>query len=522
MYLGFDFSTQQIKAIATDDNLTVVFDDHIKFDVDLPEFCTNGGVHIHDDQVTVTAPTAMWVKALDMLLDKMKTAGFDFSKVVSLSGDGQQHGSVYWKTGARKALNNLHVDKLMYDQLKDNFSFPNSPVWMDASTSKQILELQDAVGGAMELARITGSRGFERFTGNQIMKLYQTDKEGYGNTERISLVSNFAASLFLGDYAPIDLSDGSGMNLLDIRQKLWDKTCLEACAPNLASKLGDPVPSKTVIGNVSSYLVSKYGFSEDCKVVAFTGDNPASLAGLAPREGDIMVSLGSSDTVFLWIPTATPGLHGHIFVNPLDQNTFMGLVCFKNGSLTREIVMNRCAEGSWETFNEMVQNTRPGNGGHIGFFFEVPEIQPVVKGTFLFDEYDHKIDCFAPEVEARAVLESQFLSRLMYANLCGLQIGVQSRVLATGGASANPVILQVIADIFKCSVYTLDVPNSAALGNCYRAKHALMEPGTLFLEAVKHLPPPVCKAEHTPGTELVYKTMMSRYQKLEAHITTLS
>ena len=27
-------------------------------------------------------------------------------------------------------------------------------------------------------------------------------------------------------------------------------------------------------GSISSYFVEKYGFSQECKVVAFTGDNP--------------------------------------------------------------------------------------------------------------------------------------------------------------------------------------------------------------------------------------------------------
>jgi len=40
-------------------------------------------------------------------------------------------------------------------------------------------------------------------------------------------VSNFLASLFLGDYAPIDWSDGSGMNLLNIHTKDWEDLLLE-------------------------------------------------------------------------------------------------------------------------------------------------------------------------------------------------------------------------------------------------------------------------------------------------------
>ena len=50
---------------------------------------TVGGVHVHADQLTITVPTAMMVKALDMLLDRMAEAKFPFEKVLAIGGDNQ-------------------------------------------------------------------------------------------------------------------------------------------------------------------------------------------------------------------------------------------------------------------------------------------------------------------------------------------------------------------------------------------------------------------------------------------------
>ena len=46
-----------------------------------------GGVCTHEDNLTVTVPTAMLLKTLDKLLDKMVGAGFNFGKVVAIGGD---------------------------------------------------------------------------------------------------------------------------------------------------------------------------------------------------------------------------------------------------------------------------------------------------------------------------------------------------------------------------------------------------------------------------------------------------
>lgn len=56
---------------------------------------------------------------------------------------------------------------------------------------------------------------------------------------------------------------------------------LQVCGDeSLKDKLGEPIPSASVVGTISPYYVQRYGFKSDCKVVAFTGDNCSALAGM--------------------------------------------------------------------------------------------------------------------------------------------------------------------------------------------------------------------------------------------------
>ena len=51
----------------------------------------------------------------------------------------------------------------------------------------------------------------------------------------------------------------------------------------------------------------------------------------------------------------TPGLEGHFFPNPVEPHSHMVMLCYKNGSLSREAVAKRCCDGNWDTFASQLQ-----------------------------------------------------------------------------------------------------------------------------------------------------------------------
>ncbi|XP_021754646.1 xylulose kinase-like [Chenopodium quinoa] len=482
-FLGFDSSTQSLKATVLDSNFNTVAAELVHFDSELPHYKTKDGVY-RDPSVNgrIVSPTLLWVEALDIMLNKLSKK-IDFGKVAAVSGSGQQHGSVYWKNESLSILSSLDPKKQLVEQFAEAFSIKESPIWMDSSTTEQCRKIEEAVGGAQELSSLTGSRAYERFTGPQIRRIYETQPEVYSQTERISLVSSFMASLLIGGYASIDETDGAGMNLLDIKQRIWSKKALDATAPSLEEKLGKPAPAYAVAGFIASYFVERYQFSKNCLVIQWSGDNPNSLAGLTLNTpGDLAISLGTSDTVFGITDEPQPRLEGHVFPNPVDTKGFMVMLCYKNGSLTREDIRNQYAEKSWDVFNRYLQQTPPLNDGKLGFYYKEHEILPplpvgyhryILKnftGDTVDDVVEHEVNEFDAPSEVRALVEGQFLSMRAHVERFGMPFPPR-RLIATGGASANECILGSLASIFGCGIYTVERPDSASLGGALRAAH---------------------------------------------------
>jgi xylulokinase len=313
----------------------------------------------------------------------------------------------------------------------------------------------------------------------------------------------------------IDHGDGAGMNLMNLEKLDWDAGLLDATAPGLAEKLPPLAPSATVAGPVAPYFVKSHGLPESCQVVLSTGDNPSSLVGMGATDpGKVVISLGTSDTLFAAMPRplTDPHGYGHVFGNPAGG--FMSLICFRNGSLAREALREQLGLSDWSAFDhEGLATTRPGNSGNIMLPFFGPEITPrldasgpVRRGTPEFEAGEN------PPAQVRALLEGQFLNMRLQSRWMELDI---SEIRLTGGASQNDGIAQLVADIFQAPVERLAIADSAALGAAIRAAHA-RGADLAGLHAAFCAPDPGRRLEPDPGAAPVYNALVGDFAELLA------
>lgn len=155
LYLGFDLSTQQLKAVAVTSDLKVACEVKFDFDVDSRGFGVEHGVLTNDGEHEVYTPVVMWLQAVDGVLEQLQKSKVDFRRIRGISGAGQQHGSVYWNTEGGRVLQNLDPTKKLQAQLEQAFSYPFSPNWQDASTQEECDQFDHI--SEEELALITGS-----------------------------------------------------------------------------------------------------------------------------------------------------------------------------------------------------------------------------------------------------------------------------------------------------------------------------------------------------------------------------
>lgn len=180
---------------------------------------------------------------------------------------------------------------------KDDAVIRPTILWNDGRTEKEV-EYLNGVIGKERLSQMTANIAFAGFTAPKILWMRANEPENFAKISKFMLPKDYINYLLTGVHAT-DLSDASGMLLLDVKNRCWSKEMLGICSvkKEWCPKLYE---SYEVIGTVKENIAKKLGICSSVIVIAGAGDNAAAAIGTGTvGEGRCNISLGTSGTVFI-------------------------------------------------------------------------------------------------------------------------------------------------------------------------------------------------------------------------------
>ena len=375
---------------------------------------------------------AAWVAALSEAIEK--AGGLD--DVAALSIGGQQHGMVLLDSEGR----------VIRDAL----------LWNDTRSAEQAQLLIEHFGAGY-LASQTGSIPVASFTSTKVLWVAQNEPENAAKIAAICLPHDYLTWRLAGygpagesQYGPdlttlaTDVSDASGTGYFSARQRSY-------IAPILEWILGRmPILPRVVSPAEAAYPADPKRVGFKGMLGAGAGDNAAAGFGVGAVNGDVVVSLGTSGTVFAVTDVATADESGIIAGFASASESYLPLVCTLNAA---RILDSFCGllEVDHGELGELALQAAPGSDGVVLLpYFEgertpnLPDAKASIHGLTLRNNTRANL--------ARAAIEGM---------LCGLADGLAAmtaegvscnRVILVGGAAENPAVQQVAAQVFGVEI----------------------------------------------------------------------
>src|SRR3954463_662233 len=182
------------------------------------------------------------IKATKAVLKKAKLKGTDIGGV-GLSG--QMHGSVFLGNGTKALRPAL--------------------LWNDQRTAKQCAEIESKAGGREALVEMVANPALTGFTAPKILWVRENEPKVYEKTKHVLLPKDYVRLRMTGEYAT-EVSDASGMLLLDVANRTWSDKLLDLLQidKSLLAKLYE---SPEVTGTLHKEAAAALGLKEGTPVV---------------------------------------------------------------------------------------------------------------------------------------------------------------------------------------------------------------------------------------------------------------
>ncbi len=381
-----------------------------------------------------------WLTAAALCL-RTVLDGVDPARLHGLAVSGQQHGAVVLDGSGRVVR--------------------PAKLWCDTATAAEARELAQTLGRAVP----TG------FTASKLLWLCRHEPAAFARVRHVLLPHDYVNFALTGQYS-MEYGDASGTGWFDPVSRQWDPQAVAAIAPNLAALLPPFVLPGGLAGTVTAAAAARFGLPEGLPVATGGGDNMMSALGSgATVPGVVVVSLGTSGTIFTRSDTPVVDPAGLIAPFCSSDGAWLPLLCVMNLTGVTEEVQRLTGLGH-TALTDAARAVPVGCEGLLWLPFlvgeRVPDL-PTATGTLL----GLRPGLLRPGHLYRAALEGTSCN--LAAGLERLRaLGVQpGEVRLAGGAAANALWRQVLADLFAVPVAPLVEAESAALGAAIQAAWAV-------------------------------------------------
>ena len=398
-------------------------------------------------------PLDWWIASRDGIKYVVAKSGIKPSDIKGIGISGQMHGLVMLD----KAGNVLR----------------KSIIWCDQRTAKECEEITAKVG-AEKLIEITANPALTGFTASKILWVKNNEPEIYEKCAHILLPKDYVRYMLTGEFAT-EVSDASGMQLLDVPNRCWSDEVLSALGID-KSLLAKVYESPEITGKITEKVAELTGVPAGTPVVGGAGDNAAAAVGTGTVEDGIaFTTLGTSGVVFAHTDRLSIDPKGrvHTFccavpnawhVMGVTQAAGLSLKWFRDNFCHEEMIAaDGMGKDPYYLMDKQAERIPIGCDRLLYLPYlmgeRTPHLDPDCRGAFFGLSAMH-----TRQHLLRAVMEGVVYSqRDSVEVLRGMGVKIND-MLACGGGGSSPLWRQMLADVYGCPVKTVVSKEGPALG----------------------------------------------------------
>ncbi|MEK6238793.1 MAG: FGGY family carbohydrate kinase, partial [Planctomycetales bacterium] len=223
-------------------------------------------------------PEDWWQACVKTIRKVVQEAKLKPGDVKAIGLSGQMHGSVF-------------LDK-------NNQVIRRALLWNDQRTAAECVEIEKRAGGRKKLINMVANPALTGFTAPKILWLRNNEPRNFDKVRKVLLPKDDVRRRLTGEFAT-EVSDASGMLLLNVKKRAWSKKLLSALELD-RSLFAECFESEDVTGKLTQETADLLGLSTDCVVVGGAGDCAAGAVGNGiVRKGITSTSLGTSGVFFM-------------------------------------------------------------------------------------------------------------------------------------------------------------------------------------------------------------------------------